>query len=119
MQNHREEIQNTADEFSDAETTGQSLPEIGDIISWKSPASWYKVENISDDKIFLQAVQSPVNFADYTISVSLDDFIREGFKQVKQSADRTAESTEKQPAQIQKNHRKTRSERLYEKFARV
>ena len=51
--------------------------EVGDTIAWKSVANWYRVENIDNESIVLRTIPSPSNFADYTIKVSINDFLKE------------------------------------------
>ncbi len=80
----------TEKSVSDVVDSQPILPEINDIITWKSVSDWYRVENIDSESITLHAVPSPENFADYIMKVNIADFVKESFQKIK--ADKEVQS---------------------------
>ncbi len=76
------DIAETERPISDVSDSQHILPDINDIITWKSVSDWYRVENIDNESITLHAVQSPENFANYTIKVNIADFVKESFQKI-------------------------------------
>ncbi|MBR0484479.1 MAG: methyltransferase domain-containing protein [Oscillospiraceae bacterium] len=143
-ENHRDEIQNTADEFSESMTNESTEKHIswkeqdfglakldtvklveslqsGDCITYKgedfivgsimpvsdliSPKNDALVDDVSYELVYASGEKNGA------VSVFATNLVEDGFEVVYREKDRIA--------QAQENHRKTRSERLYEKFAEL